>query len=755
MGQIAMKRCPQCGREYGDNTRFCEQDGQTLNTYDVPATRLVQPDPMLGRTLGGRFRMLEKLGQGGMGAVYKAQHVKMNRLTAVKILTFELAQNRQFVARFEREAEMASQIDHPHAVSIYDFGETDDGLVYLAMEFIDGQPLSTILAREGCLPLERVVHLTRQAAEALSAAHQLGIIHRDFKPDNVMVSNKPGRPDWVKVVDFGIAKRSTIDPADQLLTQAGAVLGTPEYMSPEQVAGEPVDARSDLYSLAIVTYELLCGRLPFEGQSTTNVMVKRIIEAPIPLHQRIRPQTALPPGVESVIMRALARNPNERYLSTAQFAAELENAARGTSAGHQQSGRSPVGTTPNLLHATVPEAMPQTRLQVEGAPAYVPGLYDRNQHPRRSNKAIILAVLAIVLIPALLIGAYFGARYIIDSRAPSANSNGSRVGSNGSRAGNENASRAATAVATPSVSTQERIKRSRAAREVDDLTTAEQESRAALTSNPNSAAANTEFAEVLWELERFDEAEKYVNEALRIDPNFGPAHQALGAVYYMRGDLDRAIKEQKLTLQLNPEPEYVAYAHSVLGEVYRVQGRYKEALSEYQAAISSSPRRGIEINPRLGIADIYIVQDRVSEAMEILRALVDSGIARGNDLAWVNIRTGKALLKMKKLDEAIEHYQNALKNATKNNARAEAQLSLGFVYYEQTHYEDALERAKQAIELAKGDNLTSSTAYWLAGAISYQRKDFEKAIEFLEQAQQLNPADKNILEWLSLARKKK
>jgi eukaryotic-like serine/threonine-protein kinase len=749
MGQIAMKRCPQCGQEYGDNTRFCVQDGQTLNTTDVPATRLVQTDQMLGRTLGGRYRLLEKLGQGGMGSVYKAQHIKMNRLTAVKILTSELAHNRQFVARFEREAEMASQIDHPHAVSIYDFGETD-GLVYLAMEFIDGQPLSAILARERYLPLERVVHLMRQAAEALSAAHQLGIIHRDFKPDNVMVCNKPGRPDWVKVVDFGIAKRSSIDPADQLLTQAGAVLGTPQYMSPEQVAGEPVDARSDLYSLAIVTYELLCGRLPFEGPSTTNVMVKRVMEAPTPLHQRIRPQTALPPGVELVIMRALARNPNERYLSTAQFAAELDNAARAPSSGYQQSVRYPVGTTPNLPHPTVREAMPQTRLQIEQSPAYVPGLYDRNQHPRRSKKAIILAVLAIVLIPTLLIGAYFAARYIRGSRDQNPNSR-----SNGSRVGNENASIAVSEAATPSVSTQERIKRSRAAREANDLTTAEQESRAALTSNPNSAPANTEFAEVLWELERFDEAEKYVNAALRIDPNFGPAHQALGAVYYLRGDLDRTIKEQKLTLQLNPEPEYVAYAHSVLGEVYRVQGRFKEALSEYQAAISSSPRRSIEITPRLGIADIYIVQDRLSEAMEILRALADSGIAQGNDLAWVNIRTGKALLKMKKLDEAIEQYQNASKNATRNNARAEAHLSLGFVYYEQTHYEDALERAKQAIELAKGDNLTSSTAYWLAGAISYQREDFERAIELLEQARQLNPADKNILGWLSLARKKK
>jgi serine/threonine-protein kinase len=273
---------------------------------------------MIGRVIAGRYRLMEKLGQGGMGAVYKGQHIKMQRLTAIKILTSDLVSNEEFIVRFQREAEMASQIDHPNAVSIYDFGEAEDGLIYLAMEFVDGQPLADIMRREGPLPLDRVVRITKQAADALGAAHALGIIHRDFKPDNVMVCDKPGRRDWVEVVDFGIAKRPAAD-SQQGLTQVGFVLGTPLYMSPEQVAGESLDQRSDLYSLALVAYEMLSGDLPFDGETTQSKMVKRLLEPPR-LISHIRPQLNVLPGVERVLLRALARSPDERYSSTIEFA---------------------------------------------------------------------------------------------------------------------------------------------------------------------------------------------------------------------------------------------------------------------------------------------------------------------------------------------------------------------------------------------------------------------------------------------------
>ena len=332
-----MKRCPQCGEQYENATRFCTRDGQNLvdvieqtptpTSKTTVKRKLPEEDPMIGRVIAGRYRLIEKLGQGGMGAVYKGQHVKINRLTAIKVLTSELVSNQEFIARFQREAEMASQIDHPNAVAIYDFGEAEDGLIYIAMEFVNGKPLSAILKKDRTIALERVVRIAKQAAEALSAAHNLGIIHRDFKPDNIMICDKPGRPDWVEVVDFGIAKRAVADTQQTGLTQAGFVLGTPLYMSPEQVMGEELDARSDLYSLALVVYEMLTAALPFSGTTTQSQMMKRVIDPPMPL-TLARPQLTLPPAVEAVILRALSRKPDDRYSSTTEFAEALELASK-------------------------------------------------------------------------------------------------------------------------------------------------------------------------------------------------------------------------------------------------------------------------------------------------------------------------------------------------------------------------------------------------------------------------------------------
>jgi serine/threonine-protein kinase len=346
-----MRKCPQCGEQYEGVTRFCTRDGQNLLDVieQTPASidetvvkrTSSEEDPMIGRVIAGRYRLIEKLGQGGMGAVYKGQHVKINRLTAIKVLTSELVSNQEFIARFQREAEMASQIDHPNAVAIYDFGEAEDGLIYIAMEFVNGKPLSAILKKDGTLALDRVVRIAKQAAEALGAAHGLGIIHRDFKPDNIMICDKPGRPDWVEVVDFGIAKRAVSDTQQTGLTQVGFVLGTPLYMSPEQVMGEDLDPRSDLYSLALVVYEMLTCALPFSGATTQSQMMKRVVEPPMPL-TLARPQLTLPRAVEAVILRALSRKPEDRYSSTSEFAEALELASRYNPATRPQ----PVMTRP-------------------------------------------------------------------------------------------------------------------------------------------------------------------------------------------------------------------------------------------------------------------------------------------------------------------------------------------------------------------------------------------------------------------------
>ncbi len=312
-----MKTCPQCSKTYGDHLQVCPEDQSELVLAGSQAT-----DPMVGRLLAGRYRLDKKIGEGGMGAIYKAVHTEMGRTCAIKLLTHLSPGNDDAVARFKREAKMASRIDSAHAVTIYDFGQSDDGMLFLAMELIDGVALSRLLSREPKLPAARAIHIASQIAEALSAAHALEIIHRDLKPDNIMITRKGAALDYVKVLDFGIAKTVTEDNADSL-TKTGFVLGTPVYMSPEQLLGEKLDPRSDIYSLAIMVYEMLSGRLPFDGDNQQSIMMKRITSEPVRISWVL-------PGVsealERAVMNGLTREPAARTGSVEAFAASLNTA---------------------------------------------------------------------------------------------------------------------------------------------------------------------------------------------------------------------------------------------------------------------------------------------------------------------------------------------------------------------------------------------------------------------------------------------
>ena len=310
-----MKICPVCSTEYADDVKFCPNDGQTLRSA-APASDLV------GQVVADRYHVVKKLGEGGMGQVYLAEHVKMGRRSAIKVMNPAMVHDPDAVARFNREASNASRISHPNVCAIYDFGETPDGLIFLAMEFIEGEPLTDLLEREGALPVPRATAIFLQTADALQAAHDLGIVHRDLKPDNIMLSRKKGGGDTVKVVDFGIAKAVGGDQAGQKVTKTGLVVGTPEFMSPEQLSGDTLDGRSDLYSLALVFYRMLIGKLPFEATSVQETMIKRLTDEPIKLAEA-RPDLSFPAGLQPVLDTALARTPMERYQSVAKFAADV------------------------------------------------------------------------------------------------------------------------------------------------------------------------------------------------------------------------------------------------------------------------------------------------------------------------------------------------------------------------------------------------------------------------------------------------
>ena len=333
-----MKTCPNCGKEYPDTTTLCPSDGVALEKTG---------DSVLGKVLAGKYRMEERLNEGGMGAVYRGTHVLMDKTVAVKVLRPSLAADEKIVARFSREARAASRISHPHALSVTDFGESEDGIVFLVMEYLNGKTLKDIIREEGPMPLPRVVEIIRQVGGALDAAHEQGVVHRDLKSENIMLLNSAG-PDYAKVLDFGIAKiKEPTGEYDPGLTAPDLVIGTPQYMSPEQCSqASEIDARSDLYSLGVIIYEMLVGHVPFTGQSPTAIMMKHM-QAEVPSVLLERPD--LPPGVGRVLVRAMAKRPVDRYQHVGDLVEELT-----TAAGVEAAFVPPVPTTSASHRIVVP-----------------------------------------------------------------------------------------------------------------------------------------------------------------------------------------------------------------------------------------------------------------------------------------------------------------------------------------------------------------------------------------------------------------
>ncbi len=385
-----MKSCPQCGKEYDDQTKFCPTDGSTLRTAAGSG------DDIIGSVIADRYHVLRKLGEGGMGQVYLAEHVKMGRMSAIKVMTPSLARDADAVGRFNREAANASKISHPNIAAIYDFGETSDGLMYLAMEFVEGESLTKLCEALGALPAPRAASIARQVADALEAAHERGIVHRDLKPDNIMISRGRDGADLVKVVDFGIAKAG--EGTGQKVTRTGLVVGTPEYMSPEQLTGDPLDGRSDIYALGLVTFNMLTGTLPFRGQTTQEALLKRLTDPPLALVEA-RPDLSWPDALQAVLNRALWRLASGRYQHASEFGTAIVGAVAGMPANELQAAPTQAIAAPAAPAApTAPDAARPTRT-VAAAPtraAPVPA----TARPARRKYLVPAIVAALVIIVA-------------------------------------------------------------------------------------------------------------------------------------------------------------------------------------------------------------------------------------------------------------------------------------------------------------------------------------------------------------------
>lgn len=317
--EAAMRPCPQCGTQCQVGHQYCPACGFPVGTV-APSNE----DRMIGRTLPGGYHVLELVGVGGMGRVYRAEQSVLGRTVAVKVIHPHLLADESAAVRFLTEARAASQLNHPNSVSVYDFGRTEDGQPYLVMEFLRGKDLAAVAWEEGPLPIKRTVDVLRQALAALGEAHELGIVHRDLKPENIILEPLRRGGDHVKVVDFGLAKLKG-DAQGRSVTNPGIVCGTPDYMSPEQGRGEELDGRSDLYALGVVLFQLLTGRLPFDADNPTQVVMMHLT-IPVPDPRQVAPERDIPVPLVEVLNKAMAKEASKRFQDAAEFSDALQNA---------------------------------------------------------------------------------------------------------------------------------------------------------------------------------------------------------------------------------------------------------------------------------------------------------------------------------------------------------------------------------------------------------------------------------------------
>ena len=368
-----MNRCPACGTIYADDARFCTKDGTKLmpkpGAPTPPVAAKVVPSPappadpysamtpsrgtvagraeppkpvthtsLVDRTLDGRYQIEKKIGEGGMSFVYLARDVATKEKYAIKVLSAALSRDQNAMARLKREASLGMRLAHPNVCHIIRLGETQDGLVYVVMPYVQGEILSDRNNRKGMLPLDEVVKFVTHIAAGLHVAHELKIVHRDLKPENVMICPAPEGGERAVVMDFGLAKERRADAELQKLTATGIILGTPEFMSPEQLRGKPLDPRTDVYSLSLMTYEMLTGKLPFTGRTQQEMMIARLRSEPTPIRVA-RPELNLSEGVEKVLAKGMSRDPDDRYTTAPEFASALQGAASGGAAEGGLLGR--------------------------------------------------------------------------------------------------------------------------------------------------------------------------------------------------------------------------------------------------------------------------------------------------------------------------------------------------------------------------------------------------------------------------------
>ncbi len=416
-----MQVCPECDREYGEDVEFCPHDGARVR--EVAGEEADQGDPLVGRLLDGRWRIEEKFGEGGMGSIYVASQESVGREVAIKTLRTALSDNEEFTERFFREARVTTTISHPHCVTILDYGETDRGTLYLAMELLEGEPLAERMDRER-LPLGEILEIGKQIASALAAAHERDIVHRDLKPENIFLLDISDGSTFVKVLDFGISKDLS---SEENLTQTGQLFGTPRYMSPEQSRDEEIDGRTDLYSLGCILYEMLAEEAPFTGEKPMSILVAHVQEEVPSLREATSRE--MPERLVELVMRLLEKDPENRPQTATEVRSILGDILTEYSSGDRRSsgrrggeaaGRTDVGRAETLASQADVGAAGDGGERIAAADGATPArqsLPERTQRETTSsleaNRGLLMVAVGLVVLGCVAVGG-LAVYYLLD-----------------------------------------------------------------------------------------------------------------------------------------------------------------------------------------------------------------------------------------------------------------------------------------------------------------------------------------------------
>jgi len=666
-----MKRCNICHATYPATFTHCPHDGSLLMEGNEWTD---------GAVIRGKYRILGKLGAGGMATVYKALHMGFDEVCALKVIHPQLAGDPSFVKRFGQEAALTRKLQHPNAVRVEDIDQADDGRPFMVMEFIEGKSLKDVIQRQAPLAVPRVCRIAKQVAGALEAAHQLGIIHRDIKPANILLTWPSGGEEVAKVLDFGIAKMKEVHLAADgaTLTRTGTSIGTPAYMSPEQAmgtAGAALDGRADLYSLGVVMYEMLTGELPIQAESEVQMLIGQINTAPQPIRAR-RPE--LPEEIGAVVMQCLEKDPARRPASGAAVIARIEAAERGVGSSDAPN-EMPTAATPRPVPVETAKAVPA----------------------RRTSRWVWAALLVALVMSARGVW-HFGSRRKPEPNPPSV----SEPPVVKSRPSPEAAPSMAPPPQTPAPqevpSRPEKAESPEVPEAVERGSNPANDIQGALNALPFNAATNKEVRDIwrkaseLMKKGDFEGAAAQYQRLAQLRPGWGPAvaaltklaaqnassgvaaqnrartgelagvvahysleasrhpevasnHYKLGAALGKIGDLDGDQREQEQALRLEPR---MAAAHAELGSVHARKERWDDAAREYREAIRLKPGSA-EAHSGLGDALGHLGdwQGEIAEEQTALR--------RTPGLAIAHFRLGMALEKEGETAEALREYGRA------------------------------------------------------------------------------------------------